>query len=117
MNPSFLRNVMTLVSGNAIAMALPILCYPLLSRVFTPADYALFGVFFSVFSFLEIGSAGRYDGAVMLPPKKEDAANLVAGGLVFACFYSLLILALVFFLRDFVARIFHNSELSHWLFL
>jgi lipopolysaccharide exporter len=109
MNSSFFKNVLTLVSGNAIAMALPILCYPLLSRIFTPSDYALFGVYFSVFSFLEIGSAGRYDATVVLPPKKGDAANLVAGGLVFAFFYSLIILTLVFLFRDFVASSFHNS--------
>jgi O-antigen/teichoic acid export membrane protein len=113
---SFLKNVLTLVSGNVIALALPIFFYPILSRIFTPADYALFGLYVSVFSFLEIGSAGRYDFAVMMPKRDDAAINLVAGGFVFSLVYALFVLILVMALGGWISTSLNNPDLSKWLF-
>jgi O-antigen/teichoic acid export membrane protein len=114
---SFNKNVVTLVSGNAIALLLPIVFYPVLSRVFSPADYALFGLYISVFSFLEIASAGRYDFAVVMPSQDEDAINLVAGGFLISVLFSIFILVLVSFTKDILATSLRNPNLANWLFL
>jgi O-antigen/teichoic acid export membrane protein len=115
-NSTFVKNVLTLISGNAIALFIPIILYPILSRIFSPEDYALFGVYFSVFIFLEIASAGRYDFAVVMPKKDEDAINLIAGGLILSIIYSLAILFLVIFLRGWLADSLNNPLLTDWLF-
>lgn len=116
-NSTFTKDILTLVSGNAIAFIIPVILYPLLSRVFAPEDYALFGLYVAVFSFLEIASAGRYDFAVVMPEKDEDAINLVAGGLVIAVLYALLILILVLLFRNVLSLKLNNPNLADWLLL
>jgi O-antigen/teichoic acid export membrane protein len=86
----FIKHVFTLVAGNAIAFIIPVLLYPALSRIFTPEDYAVYGLYVAVFSFLEIASAGRYDFAVVIPEKDDDAKHLVVGGVLISICYSLL---------------------------
>ena len=113
---AFIKDILTLVTGNVIAFIISIILYPLLSRIFTPEDYALFGLYFAVFTFLEIASAGRYDFALVNPEKDEDAISLVAGGLIISIFYSLVILLFVFLLKDFLAAKLNNPALANWLF-
>jgi O-antigen/teichoic acid export membrane protein len=114
---TFTRNLLTLITGNTIALIIPIILYPLLSRIFTPEDYALFGVYFSVYIFLEIASAGRYELAVVIPKKDSDAMNLVAGSLLISLGYSILILILVIFFREWLAQKLNNPGLADWLFI
>ena len=96
---------------------LPVAFYPVLSRLFSHEDYAMYGLFFSVFSFLEIASAGRYDFGIVMPEKDDDAMNLVVGGLLISFAYSLLILSLLFPLKDVLSSQLGNPQLANWLFL
>lgn len=106
---------MTLFAGNAVAFVVPAALYPFLSRIFTPEDYALFGLYISAFSLLEIASAGRYDLAVVLPEKDEDAQNIVIGGILISMGYSLFILIVMSFTKDFIATSLHNPGFANWL--
>jgi O-antigen/teichoic acid export membrane protein len=111
------RNILTLVSGNVVAFIVPVILYPFVSRIFTPQDYALFGVYFSLFTFLEIASAGRYDFAVVIPSRDEDSINLIAGGLIVAALYSMFLLGVFLIGRDLIAGSLNNPQLSQWLLL
>ena len=73
---TFAKDIFTLLTGNAVAFIIPVLVYPLLSRIYSTEDYALFGLYIGVFSFLEIASAGRYDFAIVMPEKDEAALNI-----------------------------------------
>jgi O-antigen/teichoic acid export membrane protein len=115
--PGLVRDILTLFTGNAIAFIIPVLVYPVLSRIFSPGDYALFGLYAAVFGFLEIASAGRYDFSVVLPEQDEEAVNLVAGGLAVALLFSLLVLVLVFLFGPLAARAFNNPAVAPWLWL
>jgi O-antigen/teichoic acid export membrane protein len=112
---TLIKDVLTLSIGNAIALIAPIMLYPVLSRVFTPSDYAIFGLYSSIFALLEIASAGRYDFAIVMPKRGSDAINLVAGGLIISIFYSLFIFVLTFLLKDWVAEKLNNIQLANWL--
>ena len=41
----YVRNVLTLMSGASIAQALPVVITPILTRIYTPAEFGLFGVY------------------------------------------------------------------------
>jgi O-antigen/teichoic acid export membrane protein len=112
----FAKNVTTLITGNALAFVIPVTLYPVLSRIFTEQDYALFGLYIGVFSFLEIASAGRYDFAIVIPQDDKDAINITAGGLVISVLYSLIILGLVILFNDAVADQLNNAALANWLY-
>jgi O-antigen/teichoic acid export membrane protein len=112
----FLKNVTTLITGNALALVIPVILYPVLSRIFTEQDYALFGLYIGVFSFLEIASAGRYDFAIVIPQEDKDAINIAAGGLFISLGYALIVLVLVILFNDALAQQLNNAALANWLY-
>jgi O-antigen/teichoic acid export membrane protein len=99
-----------------IAFVVPVILYPILSRIFSVEDYAVFGLYVAVFVFLEVASAARYDFAVIIPEKDNDAIHLVAGGVLISLCYSMLVLVLVFLFGEFVVTRLNNSRLFNWLF-
>jgi len=112
---SLIKDILTLFTGNAIAFLAPVMLYPVLSRMFTPGDYAVFGLYSSIFAFLEIASAGRYDFAIVMPKQGDDGINIIAGGFFISVIYSVFILVLAIFLKDFVALKLNNVDLAKWL--
>ena len=75
-NSSFFKNVLIVMSGNALAQIIGYALIPLISRLFTPADFGLFGNFSSVVSIITAGITLEYYQAMMLPKEKSDALNL-----------------------------------------
>ena len=45
---TFFRNVATLVSGSALAQLVGLACAPILTRLYTPEDFGLLGIFMAV---------------------------------------------------------------------
>ena len=81
---AFARNVAILVTGTATAQAITLLLAPVLSRIYTPADFGLLVLFTSIVGILAEVASGAYELAVVLPREDEEAANVlaVAAGLV-----------------------------------
>ena len=72
------KNVLTLLSGTVIAQALPILFAPVLTRIFSPEEFAVYGVYIAVVMFCTVLSSGRYELAIILPEDDEKAINLLS---------------------------------------
>ncbi len=75
---SFARSVALLVSGAALAYGVTALVAPILSRVYTPADFGLLALFTSVVSILAEAASWRYEMAIVLPREEHDAIDLLA---------------------------------------
>ncbi|MFW2601003.1 oligosaccharide flippase family protein [Aliarcobacter butzleri] len=69
----YLRNILTLILGTGIAQLIPILILPVLTRLYTPSDFGVFGVFIGVTSILGIVASAKYDVAIMQPISDYDA--------------------------------------------
>lgn len=113
----FLHNVLTLMTGTAIAQAIPILISPILTRLYTPADFGLLALYSSVVSMIAVIVTGRYELAVMLPDKDEDAANVGALSLGIAIVITLLSLLVIWLFNVGIARLLGRPELAKWLYL
>jgi O-antigen/teichoic acid export membrane protein len=74
---SFLKNVITLMSGTVLAQGLVIICTPLLTRIYTPEDFGVLTIFMAVISVLSVASCGRYELGIVLPEEDGAAANLL----------------------------------------
>lgn len=73
---AFVRNVLLIMSGTAIAQLIGFALSPVISRLFSPADFGVFGSFNAVASIIATGVTLEYSQALMLPKEKGDAANL-----------------------------------------
>ena len=87
---SFLRNVSILTGGTTLAQGLMVLALPLLTRIYTPADFKLLAVYVSTLGLITVVSSLRYNIAIPLPEEEADAMALLALSLISAVLISLL---------------------------
>ena len=78
----FSKNVLTLMTGTTIAQAIPIAISPILTRIYTPEDFGVLALFVAITSIFGSIANGRYELAIMLPKKDENAINIFALGLI-----------------------------------
>lgn len=72
------RNFLTLFTGSALAQIIPFAFEPILTRLFTPAQFAVLAIYISVANLFAIASTGRYEMAIMLPRTNREAINIAA---------------------------------------
>lgn len=112
---SFLRNVVTLMTGTTFAQALMILVAPILTRLYDPGDFGIYALYSSIVSIITVVACLSYDFAIVLPEEDEDAAN-VLGLSIFICLgMSGLTLILIPLLRNPLANFLNAPDLALWL--
>ena len=92
---SFYKNVFTLLKGNSIAQAIPLLISPILARIYSPESFAYFGVYMSILAILTVFVTGKYELAIMLPKKDRDALNVFALSVMITIIISMVTLLIV----------------------
>ena len=113
----FSRNVLTLMTGSMIAQAIPIAISPILTRIYTPEDFGLFALYMSVASVFAVFSTGRYELAIMLPKKDEDATNIFLLSVIIAFIVSLLSFVIIFLFNQKIVSLLGTPSLSNWLYV
>ncbi|MDD1777383.1 MAG: oligosaccharide flippase family protein [Candidatus Helarchaeota archaeon] len=73
---SFIKNVLVVMSGTAVAQILGYALSPIISRFYSPSEFGVFGSFLAVLSVIAAGLTLDYSMAIMLPKHKDDAFNL-----------------------------------------
>ncbi len=112
----FSRNVLTLMTGTTIAQAIPIAISPILTRIYTPEDFGMFALYMSIASILSVVATGRYELAIMLPKKDEDAVNIVALSIIISFFVSFISFLIVSVFNTQITNLLGNPEISNWLY-
>lgn len=109
--------MVTLMTGTAMAQALPIAASPILTRLYTPADFGVLALFMAVTSVFGTIACGRYELAIQLADDEVEAINLAALSLLIAVALSVILLLLVLISRHPLARLLGNEAIAPWLFL
>lgn len=73
----FLRNVFQVLSGNVVAQAIALGTMPIITRLYSPADFGVFSVIISLLTVLVPISNLRYNAAIPLPGEDADALSLL----------------------------------------
>ncbi|MDT7577261.1 MAG: hypothetical protein QOH17_3594, partial [Pseudonocardiales bacterium] len=74
--PTTLRGVTSIVAGSIAGQGLVILSYPLLTRLYDPAELGLLTVFTSVIGMLSVISTASLEAAIPIPPDDGEAADV-----------------------------------------
>ncbi|MDF0604368.1 oligosaccharide flippase family protein [Neisseriaceae bacterium TC5R-5] len=115
---AFLRHILTLLSGAAVAQLIPLLVSPLLTRWYSPTDVGLQAVYLSWLSSLAVLATARYEMAIVLPAEAERASNLMALSLGIACACALLLVVLLLLIdTQALAQQLGAVGLAPWLWL
>ncbi len=112
----FSRNVVTLMTGTAIAQAIPIAISPILTRLYAPEDFGVFALFISISSIAGSIINGRYELAIMLPKKDEDAINIFVLGFIITVFISLFLFFIIIIFHDNLVELLGNKGIGVWLY-
>lgn len=114
---AFLRAVIVLVSGSALAHGLSALALPVLSRLYSPADFGLLAVFSSCLAIIASAACLRYDIALPLPERDDDALNLLAVALGSAACVAAATALFTSLAPDWIARQLGQASLARHLWL
>ncbi len=106
MKSDFSRNVVTLVTGTAVAQAIPLALSPILTRLYTPDDFGILAIYMSIASLGTVVVSLKYDLAIIIPEKDEDSANITILS-IFVAFLTSTIL--------FIIVLLYGSEISRFL--
>lgn len=73
----FVRQVAVLVGGTTVSRVLLVAAAPVLTRLYHPADFGVFAVFFSVVTIAIMACAYNYEQSIAVPKENKIAAGLV----------------------------------------
>ena len=112
---SFRTNVLTFMAGTAIAQLITVSISPVLTRLFTPKAFGVFGVYLSIVSIFTAIATLRYDQALMLPKESKDAAHLFWASLVSVFGTSVLTLFVCLLFLNKIIMILKIPEIGPWI--
>jgi O-antigen/teichoic acid export membrane protein len=113
----FVRNALTLISGTTIAQFVAILLTPILTRIYTTEDFGELSLFMSITGILAVVSTMRYEMAVILPEKDEDAVNVMALSFLIAIGWAVLSLIAIFLFGDLISDFFGGTKNGGYIYL
>lgn len=87
---SFARGVLAIGGGAALAQLAAVLFSPVLTRLYSPADMGMWGLFVSYIGFASVIGSLRYEVAVVAARNDKDALELANSSLFLAIFTSFL---------------------------
>lgn len=105
------------MTGTTIAQAIPIAISPILTRLYTPEDFGIFGLFIAITGILSSIVNGRYELAIMLPQKDSEAINIAALGLLISASVSILCLISILLFNTPLTTLLGNEAIRPWLYV
>lgn len=107
------QNVGKLLSANVFAQALGLLVYPILTRIYSPEDFALLNLFASIAAVLVLFTTAEYHYAIVLPKEAHKARALVHWCIILLlAITGFLVLSIPF--AGYIADVFNAPTLANW---
>lgn len=113
----FSHYVMILTSGTVLAQLIPVLISPILTRLYSPSEFALLAFYLAVANFFTVIATLRFEQAILLPKDDEDALSIVALCMMIMACMALLSFVLFMLWKDEVAHLLGHAESAAWLML
>lgn len=114
---SYVRNFLLLSSGTFLAQLVPVIFYPIVSRLFTPADFGILAAINSIATIVATIATGKYETGILIVSLTAAASNI--WGLVMSLSILLLSVQLCIFyiFVDFFARLLNNPGIVHYFYI
>lgn len=113
----FFKAVSVLVGGTAFAQGITFLALPILTRLYSPEDFALFAVYTAIMGMGAVVACLRLEIAICLPARDEDAASLLALSLIFVTILSMACAVIVTLWPQKIANLLGQPQLSNYLWM
>ncbi|PIS37602.1 MAG: hypothetical protein COT35_05205 [Nitrospirae bacterium CG08_land_8_20_14_0_20_52_24] len=111
---SFLANTMALMTGTALAQGLTMAAMSILTRIYSPEAFGVAAMFAGVVAIISVVASWRYELAVMLPEKEEDAVALVRLSVMSVILMSAASLVVIWFFKHKISMLFNAPQMEPW---
>ena len=111
----FLKSVSILAGGTAFAQAIGVIVLPIITRLYSPEGFALFAVYASILSILAVAICLRFEIAIPLPEKDEDALSLVILAMLSNVGLTLLIALSILLFQDSILSVIQQPQLAPFI--
>ena len=110
------QSIAILASGSLLAQAVTMLASPVLTRLYTPAEFGLFAAFMALVSTLMPAICGRFEFAVVVANSNAHAKQLLGLALQAAFFLSVTVGLALFFLDSIESNVIYTKNIGAWLY-
>lgn len=101
----YFRDSSTNTLGLLAAAVFPVAVTPILSRLYAPEEFGIFGLFIAVTTTISTVGAGRYEVAIVIPERKIEALETAYAALIVSGAVALALCAFVLFLGPWSASL------------
>ena len=113
----FLKNILVLISGTFLAQLITFGSVPLITRLYTPENFGILGLFSAFVTVTSDASSFSYEKAILLPKDNNDAATILFLSILLTIIISFFILIFILFCKPTITILIGNQEFVHWLWL
>ncbi|MEQ9090351.1 MAG: oligosaccharide flippase family protein [Balneola sp.] len=111
------KNVLILMTGTIFSQLISLFISPILTRIYTPEEYGILGVFGSFISIFAAIASLKFDAAVLLPKKDSVALKLIKLSSIIIIIVGLIALLALLFFQDFVLDLINTPKLKNYIYL
>ena len=113
----FLKAVGLLAGSTAFAQGITFLALPILTRLYSPNDFALFAIYTAILGMGSVAACLRLEIAISLPEKDEDAASLFILSLGFATLLTIIFGIIIAIWPQQIINLFRAPQLYNYLWM
>lgn len=100
LNGSVKRNFMSLFSATLAAQLITLLASPLISRLYTPAEFGVYNLYLATIALLIIFVTGRYEFLINIIPNEKESKNVLMLTFLFSSVTSFFILFTIIITKE-----------------
>jgi O-antigen/teichoic acid export membrane protein len=113
----FLQSIGLLIGGTGLGAVISALVLPILTRLYTPADFGLLAVFNGLVVTISVAACLRFDVAIPIPEDDSEAVNVLGLSVLCAAVISILLGIVLLFVHAELVALLKHSDLEPYLWL
>lgn len=106
------KNILKLIGSTILAQGMTIGLMPIMTRIYTPEDFGIYGIFLAIISILALISTARYESAILLPKSDKDAFNLLLLVVIFVAIFCVSITVLIVIFNNEISSLINNEKIN-----
>jgi O-antigen/teichoic acid export membrane protein len=113
----FLRDVGVLTGGTVLAQGLAVIALPILTQLYSPSDFNRLAVYSSLIGLMGVAASLRFNVAVALPERDENAMDLLRLAMLSSSALAVLVGIVVFLMPDRALDLLGNPGFEPYLWM
>lgn len=113
----FARSVAILAGGTAVAQAISVLASPILTRLYSPAEFGVYQVFLALVASVARAASLGYETTVVLPTEEGAGEKLLGVAVHSSLAFALVVAVFLLFFGGWTLRVLDAPDLAGWVFL